>query len=105
MNSAISNRRKSLGYYAIASGTGVALAISAIVAVASSATGSTPVAPSREASVLTVGREAPYETIQEYAGREQAVIETLSSPPRPLASDAGAAPSVISTEVANPGQR
>jgi hypothetical protein len=105
MTNAIGNRRKSLHSYAIASGAVVALAISAVVAMGSSAPGSTSLAPRREAPVVAVGREASYETIQEYAGREQAVLESLSMPFQPLPSDADVVASVTSTEVANFSER
>jgi hypothetical protein len=96
-----SNNWKRVTTYSVSAAAGVALAISAVVAFGSSTSGPTSLAPSREASVLAVSREAPYETIQDYASREQAILGTLSNPLQLRASEADIAASVLSTELAN----
>ena len=75
-----SSNWKRVTTHSVSAVAGVALAISAVVAFSSSISGPTSVAPSREASVPALTREATYETIQDYAGREQTVLDTLSSP-------------------------
>jgi hypothetical protein len=70
------SNRKNLRNHSVSFAAGMTLAISAVVVLGSSTSGSAPVAPGREASVMVVTSEAPYETIEDYAAREQAVLAT-----------------------------
>src|SRR5688572_10928557 len=71
---------KRVTIHSVSAVAGVALAISAVLALGPSTSGPTSAAPSREASVLAATREANYGTIQDYADREQAVLATYRVP-------------------------
>jgi hypothetical protein len=75
-----SSNWKRVATHSVSAVAGVALAISAVVAFGWSTSGPTSVVPSRGASVLAVIHEATYETIQDYAAREQALLATYSMP-------------------------